>query len=350
MRDFNKFLELMPSYTLFKLFQRPIMTIEGSRYLIPTIQDALDAKAAFNSIIETTKTGSDARVLEFYHKVVADKVNGSDAETLTDLYNKDKKHPKSARRIREWLDRLVEIGWVDVREGMDKDAKGYVDRRFNNYLPLKKNAANTAILETTVVLEDILEKSFNIWLENAAVETDPPHKIIILNIDGTATEITLEEMKTLILKRGGSEKTATFSKPKLNTESEKKAESTAIPEKTAIAVISNPKKTFNKYLQYDLNGNLYCETHFREQKKFCEENGTGLKHAETETSFESNLQDTSALADVARARRDLNPGTQDTIRKLQCRWFEGKWSSFGAQNLVVLSCFVYAWIFGGRGF
>jgi len=69
MRDFNKFLELIPSYAIFKLFQRPIIMINGSRYLIPTVQDALDAKAAFDSIIETTKTSTDSRIIEFYHNV-----------------------------------------------------------------------------------------------------------------------------------------------------------------------------------------------------------------------------------------------------------------------------------------
>ena len=88
MRDFNKYLELMPSYAIFKLFQRPIVTINKKRYLIPTVQDAIDAKVAYDAILETTKTGTDYRILDFYYKVAADKVNGCDAETLTDLYNK----------------------------------------------------------------------------------------------------------------------------------------------------------------------------------------------------------------------------------------------------------------------
>ena len=306
MRDFNKFLELMPSYTLFKLFQRPIMTIEGARYLIPAIQDALDAKAAFDSIIETTKTGSDARIIEFYHKVVADKVNGSDAETLTDLYNKDRKHPKSVHRVRIWLQHLVEIGWVDVREGVHENDKGWIDRRFNNYLPLKKNASNAFISETDVLLKGIFEKSFNTWLENVYTETDFPPKIIILNIDGTATEITLEEMKAIILKAGGKSKNVyTFSKDKSTTEPENKPESTSFLEKTVIDAIStNPKKTLiAKRIKptpgqlctgegkgepcileatWDITGNLYCNDHFQKSKKTCEDNGFAVELSKLE--------------------------------------------------------------------
>ncbi len=54
----------MPAFALFKLFQRLIATRVGQRYLILTIQDAIDAKEAFDSIIETTKAGTHARIIE----------------------------------------------------------------------------------------------------------------------------------------------------------------------------------------------------------------------------------------------------------------------------------------------
>ena len=108
MRDFNKFLELVPSYALFHLFQRPLLIIRGGRYLLPTVQDVLDAKATFDSIVETTKTGTDFRVIEFYYTIVADRVNGSDAEALTDFYNKERKHKMTVKTVRRWLQRLEE--------------------------------------------------------------------------------------------------------------------------------------------------------------------------------------------------------------------------------------------------
>jgi hypothetical protein len=202
MRDFTKFLELMPSYSIFKLFQRPVITLNKKRYIVPTIQDALNAKESFDAILETTKTGTDYKVLDFYFKTVADKINGCDAETLTDLYNKERKLSRktTVKTIRKWLARLEELGWVDVREGMEKSEKGYVDRRFNNYLPLKaKNAPNTLVSNSSVVLKDILEKGFEIWLNNVSCETATPIKIFILNIDGTAKKISIDGLKEIVL-------------------------------------------------------------------------------------------------------------------------------------------------------
>jgi hypothetical protein len=71
-------------------------------------------------------------------KVVSDEVAGADAETLTDLYNKNRKHPLSVSRIRQWLKRLEDIGWVDIREATHENYKGFIDIRYNSYTPLKK--------------------------------------------------------------------------------------------------------------------------------------------------------------------------------------------------------------------
>lgn len=298
MRDFNKFLELLPSVTIFKLFQRPIITIEGNRYLIPTIQDALDAKAAYDDIIETTKTSTDYRIIYFYNSVVKMHEFGAKAEDLADEYNKQsgRKRPLSVKRIREWLQRLEEIGYVDIREAEHENAKGYIDKRYNSYIPLKKNAPNTAILETSVDLEAILKKSFETWLKNAPIESDS--QIIILNIDETAQQISLEEMKDIINNnfRRESVFVGAFYKANSEVETENKPESMPIPEIAVKGAFSRtleyekiPRKpgvfclseaqgdgcTFEA--EYNINGNLYCETHFREQARFLQDNGTELK-------------------------------------------------------------------------
>ena len=297
MRDFNKFLELLPSTAIFKLFQRPIIMLNGNRYLIPTIQDALDAKAAFDSIIETTKTSTDNRIIEFYHKVVKNHEHGSTAEDLTDQYNKGRKRPLSVKRIREWLQRLEEIGYVDIRDAGHENAKGYIDRRYNCYYPLKNNSApNTAILQIDVDLKPILEKSFETWLKNAPIELDS--QIIILNIDGSAQQISIEEMKDIVNNtfRRESVFIGAFCKANSTLKTENKTEDTPITENAA-------KGAFSRYVEYEkiprkpgvycssegegdgctyeaeynLNGNLYCETHFHREARFLQDNGTGLK-------------------------------------------------------------------------
>lgn len=307
MRDFNKFLELVPSYAIFKLFQRPIVMIAGKRYLIPTVHDALEAKAAFDSIIETTKTSTDYRIIDFYYAIVAKHEYGNvTAEQLTDEYNKGKKRPMSVKRIRDWLERLEKIGYVDIRESEHENSKGYIDRRFNAYFPLKKNAPSTAILQTAIDLKPILEKGFNKWLENAPIQTDPPP--MILHINGTAEAISIAKMKAIVLGKDNknysgeqSKIEGAFSAGESKLNGENKSENAAVSE---LAV----KGTFSQYVIYEriqrnpgvycsaptrggydcgyeaewsINGNLYCDSCFKEQVKFLQDNDVGLKLKET---------------------------------------------------------------------
>ena len=198
MRDFNKFLELMPSYAMVKLFQRPIIVINKQRYLVPTIQDFLDAKAVFDSVSETTKTGTEQRIISFYWDFVADKANGSTLEVLTEQYNKDRRQKLSSKRIREWLNRLVEIEFVDAREGEQETAKGYVDRQKITYHPLKqRNNGNNLILQIGIDLKANLEIAFDKWLKTCPfnIGSTPP---LILNIDGSASQISMEEFVEVV--------------------------------------------------------------------------------------------------------------------------------------------------------
>ena len=241
MRDFNKYLELMAPYAMFKLFQRPVIIVAGHRYLVPTVQDALDAKAAFDAIIQTTQTGTEQRIISFYYEVVAKHPNGAETEFLTDEFNKGRKKPYASRTIRDWLNRLVNIEWVDEREGCHENSKGYIDKRFKLYVPLRK-AESTAVLETTVDLKAVLEKSFKSWLKTIAEIKSFSPPIIIPKIDGTAIEISLEEMESIVLGlelpkfSGGSEEniSATVSTSEKNVTCENKLESTAIIQTAAV--------------------------------------------------------------------------------------------------------------------
>jgi len=260
MRDFNKYLELMAPYSMFKLFQRPVIIVAGRRYLIPTVQDALDAKAAFDAIIQTTQTGTEQRIISFYYEIVAKYPNGAEVEFLTDEFNKGRKKAYASRTIRDWLNRLVDIEWVDERDNSHENSKGYIDRRFKLYVPLKK-AESTAVLKTTVDLKLILEKSFKSWLKTIVEIKSFTPPIIIPKIDGTALEISIEEMEAIVLGLElpkfsvGSEEnsSATLSKSEIILTCENKLETTAISQ-TAIspeALQLADEKTYRQ-IQYKL--------------------------------------------------------------------------------------------------
>ena len=252
MRDFNKYLELLGPYAMLKLFQRPVIIIAKKRYLVPAVQDALNAKAAFDAILQTTQTGTEQRVISFYWEIVA---NNSSAtmEQLADLYNKDRKHKVSTNTIRNYLNRLIEIGWVDERDSEHENSRGYIDKRFKTYLPLEKSQ-NASNLNLDTDFKALLQNSFENWLETIK-EKDVLHpQIIIPKIDGTAIQITIEEMKNIVLGNNNQENnqnkqdfSATVFAPNLGSIEQNNPKSTS---KTEIETIQHTSKTASKEVHY----------------------------------------------------------------------------------------------------
>jgi hypothetical protein len=297
MRDFTKFLEMLPVYAMVKLYQRPIVILGKQRFLVPTVQDFLDAKAVFDSIAETTKTGTEQRIISFYWDCLADKTAGATAELLTELYNRERKHPLSIRRIREFLDRLVEIEWADPREGEQTTKDGYVDRQKITFHPLKtKNSGNNAFFQTAEDLKVKLEMAFDSWLRTCAEEI-VSQPIMILAIDGTARQLNLEEFVQVVK---GKEPvfTAQVSQPILEPIIENKQEDNAIQETaTNMQTLMFRRLTPNEPRQCDGESRggqcphlaeyemlssdnpikpCYCENHFKLTRINCAENGFRL--------------------------------------------------------------------------
>jgi hypothetical protein len=167
MRDFDHFTQLLQACTLFKLYQRPIITIENQRYIVTSLDDVKEAKQLFDKIEQTTKTGTDKKILDFYEKYVRNQTAGSKLEALIEEYNKGEErnsNPISDSTIRHWLKRLNVLGWVQIKKGED-----IADRRKDTYYPLKfsKSSVNS---ETALDLKLKLEKDFNSWLETITLK------------------------------------------------------------------------------------------------------------------------------------------------------------------------------------
>lgn len=115
--------------------------------------------------------------LTTFYQIVAKYPQGTDAETLTAEYNKGRKQPKIIGTIRIWLQKLREIGYVSI-----EDDTVHLDKRFNNYIPLKpKETAIALIPEISTHSEVFLEKNLKATLKNTLAE-NPTAQIIILNI------------------------------------------------------------------------------------------------------------------------------------------------------------------------
>jgi hypothetical protein len=107
MRDYNHFTEILPALAMLKLFQRPIAKINDQYYLLVTIDDVKAAKALFDEIEETTKKGTEKRIIDFYETIVKSHVNGATLETIVE---------ESTATTIEEIKQLAEQGYQKLDE------------------------------------------------------------------------------------------------------------------------------------------------------------------------------------------------------------------------------------------
>jgi hypothetical protein len=172
MRDFNHFTEILPAYAMFKLFQHPIAVINGQKWLVISLDDVKASKALFDEIAETTKTGTERRILDFYEAFVQNKVDGTTLNELVDEYNDaNPDDTKSDYAVRGWLKRLNQIGWVNILKGQQED------KRKDTFIPLKQKHSkpkikgkNSGKNENQLDLDVELKNQFKTWLETISDE------------------------------------------------------------------------------------------------------------------------------------------------------------------------------------
>jgi len=195
MRDFSHFIQFLKAFTILHLYQRPCLVLREKKFVLATSQDVVNGYAVFKELFESTRTGTEQRVLNFYYEFMLGKevcyVSG-----LTTEYNSVKTGKSiSDFTIRYWLNRLNEIGYVEKKED---DA----DKRRNIYIPLVKKKQelreNTLNSENHVNLDVKLKKSFEEWKTNIRKVNASYYKNIFEN-----EPQPLEEIERSIL---GSEK------------------------------------------------------------------------------------------------------------------------------------------------
>jgi hypothetical protein len=142
-----------------KLYQRSYVIIGQRKYVLSTAQDVIDSYEIYKKLLESTRTGTEQRILDFYEKFVMQQSEWRVSE-LTTEYNAVAKSKRSDYTIRSWLERLNEIGYVDKRNDP-------TDKRANLYIPLVtekfENALNS---ENQTNLKTALENGFDLWKKN----------------------------------------------------------------------------------------------------------------------------------------------------------------------------------------
>jgi len=160
MRDFNHLTQLIHSVTMLHLLQRPVVEKDKKYFVVSSIDDVIFSLYLFSMVFETTRTGTIENVLEFYRNIVSQKSEWT-IQDLTEEYNLTVKVPVGSHRIRSWIKRLQQIGYVDSKKGFDK--REYL------YSPIKKGeekiVEDVEKLKDQTILRQELEKSLKNWIE-----------------------------------------------------------------------------------------------------------------------------------------------------------------------------------------
>lgn len=224
MRDFQHFTHFLKTITLLHFLQRPYARLDKTQYVLSTVEDVEQALDLYKEIFETTRTGTEKRVLDFYHNIVKIKESWYLKE-LTAEYNKTAKRKLSEDSIRVMLERLDKIGYVNSQ----KDDE---DKRRNLYIPLMKGeekSENCLKTDSRADLRANLEKGFESWKGNIRGNTS---FYLMKNREDKPgawgeTEIGLEELLRYVIGTeniSSSNANASISRLISNEESEPKLE------------------------------------------------------------------------------------------------------------------------------
>ncbi len=181
MRDFAHFMQFLKTVNALHFYQRPFMKQGDKRYLMSAREDVQRTLEVYKELFETTRTGTEQRILDFYHDIVSKTpmpektttekdeaqqqlVPGKISWHLKDLtakYNETSKRKLSSDSIRKMLDHLSVIGYVDVEPDPS-------DKRCNLYSPLldEEKAENHREFENPLILESKLKEGFEKWEKN----------------------------------------------------------------------------------------------------------------------------------------------------------------------------------------
>jgi DNA-binding PadR family transcriptional regulator len=197
MRDFQHFCQFLKALTVLHFYQRALMRVGDKRFIISSVEDVKKALEIYSELFETTRTGTEQRILSFYHDLVKTK----DSWLLSDLvkaYNEKAEKKASSETVRRWLERLSEIGYVNIE-------KSDLDKRLNTYEPLVKEEKSTIRqkLEMWTISSSELEKGFKEWLEKIHNTGGLELKIKFFAFKDFETELSTTKAQNRELQRWG---------------------------------------------------------------------------------------------------------------------------------------------------
>jgi len=199
MRDFNKYLELSRTMGILDIFHTPLVNIDGTWCQLVSVPHLVESKKMFDSTLEATKSRLPANVLNFFKDVIQHN-NACSITQLCDVYNKKKtiKTPRST--IRDWVNKLETVGFVEKRE----DAEDMRETIVLSLIPKNGDLADYGVNAMTdqgqQIYEEFLKTAFDIWWSKyESIISDAEKTPKLLNTDGTSMSCSIEDVKRFVL-------------------------------------------------------------------------------------------------------------------------------------------------------
>ena len=167
MRFYKYFLEMAQAFTVLNLFKRIEVEMEDKKYYLASAEDIALAYIVYRKIKETTETGEQQDILDFYHEYL----EAPSEYTLEQLYNLWKTTTKTKLMSKESFRQkvvnvLVNIGYLEKYENPE-------NRNYNLYRPVqisykeeRERALDNIISNIEVLVKPKLENSVREWLSN----------------------------------------------------------------------------------------------------------------------------------------------------------------------------------------
>jgi hypothetical protein len=147
MRDFDHFLQLIYTYTILHLFQRPRIDAPHGKLVFSTIHDFELALRLFRDIEETTRSGLPGHVVKFFHDTIVP-LTQDDAtpypQQLCTYHNQHHDRKIGMDTVYSYVNSLDTVGWI-AKEDDPHDKRRKVIRR----VKMPKNSVFSLIQQQT---------------------------------------------------------------------------------------------------------------------------------------------------------------------------------------------------------
>ena len=179
MRHFKHFMQMVQALTAINIFDRETIDMNGETYYLSNAEDVATALMIYSKIIETTTTGKEKSLLEFYHNYLENPNAMYTLKRITDLYNIAQNRIYNSETVRtKIVSSLVTIDYLDqIQNPEDKRNNVYIPIKFSAEEPDKpsndnKLTINSHLSDIWLILLPELLKSFREWFNNSLKKND----------------------------------------------------------------------------------------------------------------------------------------------------------------------------------